>query len=269
VRWLALAMVAFLALSGCGGKDGGNKVRLGDGSKVGLDVDKDQRPTDDFHGTISGVVVDDAIYPLPGANVGIPARHIAIVAGEDGRFVIENVTAGLHVIEVSKEGYRTAQATVNVHGGKVAKAVIISARVPIPEPYHRTQKYDTYANAAQGAAFGYQDTRFVASVDDQPVASLVVEAQWDDPVTSMSEDSVLRYSVTPQSDAAVAVSGSSPNPFYHAFDQTFLPPHEFAVAVQVDPDPTVVFSEMTGVIYVTVFYIDPAPPGWSFLEGDT
>lgn len=60
--------------------------------------------------TIRGIVVDKAsLSPLPGANVAVLSTDpvMGAAAGADGRFAIENVPAGRHLLQASFVGYQT------------------------------------------------------------------------------------------------------------------------------------------------------------------
>lgn len=263
MRWVALAVAALL-LAGCGGKDtGANKVRLGDGNQVSLDLRPDQQPDpDDLYGAISGIVVNDAIYPIAGANVSLRGLGRGIDTDSNGRFVFERVPPGLWVAVVHKDGHLEGLGTLNVKSGDVAKAVLMAKRVPYVAPYHQTVEFQTFASAN---AFIDGRPEYVVGLDGN-VQDVIVEALWS-PLTSPSNP--LRYRIEPERAGETHVlTGTSANPMRFAVPDDNLPIGTYAVRVQVYPDLVTAPPESSGRIFVTSFYVEPAPDGWSFVRGD-
>jgi outer membrane receptor protein involved in Fe transport len=56
-------------------------------------------------GSISGLVVDEAGDPLPSATVVIASIGVAATTDENGRFLLTGVPAGIHILEVSCQGF--------------------------------------------------------------------------------------------------------------------------------------------------------------------
>jgi outer membrane receptor protein involved in Fe transport len=75
-------------------------------------------------GAIGGRVVDASGDPLPGANVTLTQTERGAATEPDGRFVIEGVPAGVHVLRVSLVGYETAEDTVDVRRGQMTQVAI-------------------------------------------------------------------------------------------------------------------------------------------------
>jgi TonB-linked SusC/RagA family outer membrane protein len=72
-------------------------------------------------GTVTGAVTDASSgRPLTGAQVSITALQIGGLTNTEGRFVLLNVPAGQHAIEVQRLGYRTATQSVSVQSGGTA-----------------------------------------------------------------------------------------------------------------------------------------------------
>ena len=73
-------------------------------------------------GSVAGRIIDaDTKQPLPGATVQIRGLSLGAAARLDGRFTVERVPEGLHVLEVKYLGYRThLESDVRVVRGKAA-----------------------------------------------------------------------------------------------------------------------------------------------------
>ena len=269
MRWcavLALALSA-VALAGCGDKDdGANQVRLGDGSRISLDLPEEQQPApDDIRGAVSGVVVDEAIFPVPGAVVSIRDRDLEATADEDGRFAFEAMPPGLYTLVVRVDGHGDGLGTVNVRSGQVAKAILQVHRLPALDPYHATLKFDVLYDPLDVWLSGYSD--HVVAFDLQP-KTVVLEAVWSGLADPTASD-LLEYQVQPESDPESSESGGGSNPLRVQLDADFFPPGEYAVRFRVHPSLLASPAESRGDVFLTIFYGDPAPDGWSLARGDT
>ncbi len=78
-------------------------------------------------GVVRGTVVDAAGRPIDNANVQtLPPTH-SILTTSSG-FILRNIEYGEYTILVSKEGYKTSSARVEVRGKKVTYANIVMQR---------------------------------------------------------------------------------------------------------------------------------------------
>ncbi len=69
-------------------------------------------------GTVTGAVRSAANgQPIPGAQVAIPELNIGILANNVGRFLLQNVPAGTHTVQVQYIGYTALTAEVTVTAG--------------------------------------------------------------------------------------------------------------------------------------------------------
>ncbi len=68
-------------------------------------------------GRITGRIMDDDGRPLPGARVLVGREPVSVPAGEDGRFVVNHLAPGEHVLSAGLQGYRGATATVSLGAG--------------------------------------------------------------------------------------------------------------------------------------------------------
>ncbi len=71
-------------------------------------------------GQVTGVVTSDMGVPLANATVTVVGTQLGALTSENGRYLILNVPAGEHVIEVQLIGYATQQQTVTVVAGQPA-----------------------------------------------------------------------------------------------------------------------------------------------------
>lgn len=105
MRWLALASLLTLALSGCFGASPGATDQTGAVAATGL---------------LRGVVVDEAIRPLSGAAVGLQlpdgsARNTT--SGDDGTWRVTDLPAGAYLVTVTLAGFLDHRTTANVTAG--------------------------------------------------------------------------------------------------------------------------------------------------------
>jgi hypothetical protein len=269
VRWsLALALaLAAVALAGCGGKDSGaNQVRLGDGTRISLDLPEEQQPAaDDIRGAVSGVVVNEGIFPVGGAQVAVRDRDLEVTTDEDGKFVFESMPPGLYTLVVRMQGYGDGLGTINVKSGQVVKSILQVQHLPVFEPYHTTLKFDVVYDPAEAILYGMPDQ--LVAFDLHP-ATTILEAVWSG-LTAVPESDQLFYEVHSEVDPDIFQQGSGPNPLRVQFDADFFPANEYAVRFNVYPDWASSPSESRGDVFLTFFYVDPAPDGWSLADGDT
>lgn len=105
MRWAVLLVLVPL-LAGCSGGSDGT-----DGSA--------NRPSDPSLGALAGVVVDDAVRPVAGANVTarLADRTANATTDAGGLFRIDGLTPGAYIVEVSKAYYGTLQQAIDVRAG--------------------------------------------------------------------------------------------------------------------------------------------------------
>jgi hypothetical protein len=251
-------------LAGCGGKSTAGTVRLGNGDRMSLDLPSSEQPKpDDIRGAVSGVVVDDAIFPVANATVTVRDRDWKDTSDANGRFSFPEEPPGLYTLVVHADGHADGLATVNIHSGEVAKAIVLVARVPRAEPYHTTWAFDK-ARTVDNYADGITDDLVPF---DSPPATVVVESVWD-PLTSI-DSNVLGYNVTGEKHHDHGRAGDGPNPLRLQFDAGDLPRDEYALHVHVMPSNIALPIEVRGKTLVTLFYVSPAPDGWSLAAGDS
>ena len=266
MRWLLPVALALL-LAGCGGKDGGaGQVRLGDGTRISLELPEEQQPAaDDIRGAVSGIVVNEAIFPVANATVAVRDRDLEATTDADGRFVFEDMPPGLYTLGVRMEGYGDGLGTINVKSGLVTKSILQIQHLPVRDPYHTTIKASVVYNEVDAMYSGAPDQ--LVAFDMQP-STVILEAVWTGLVDATVED-ILQYDVQPESDPELAQSGGGPNPLRVQLDPDFFPRGEYAIRYSVQPSFLSPSLESRGDVFLTIFYVEPAPDGWSLARGDS
>jgi len=263
VAWAALALLTLLLLAGCSAAPAQPVVEVAPGQTVS--VSEPPKPT---LGTVSGIVGDDALHPLPGVAVTVLSLNVTATTGSGGQFAIVNVPEGVWIVEGSLKDHQAVQTTVEVEAGKVAKAVLLLPRLPPTDPYRTTFKADGYVTSdLNGLLFGHANATVSFQLDHARAATIVAEARVDG-LTSL-DPQPLDYSLQPPADPRPVLEGPAANPLLLRIDPRVLPPGradwDFQVVLK-DLAPTVAVQAHQ-VTVVTVFYNQPAPDGWSMLAG--
>ena len=69
--------------------------------------------------------------PIPGARVGFPELDLFALSDADGLAVLTTIPAGTHVLEVTMDGYATAQSLVEFSPGAAAEGEVALGTEPI------------------------------------------------------------------------------------------------------------------------------------------
>lgn len=260
---LSLLLLAAL-LAGCSQAEAPKEVEIAPGQTVS--VSEAPRPS---LGTVSGIVGDDALYPLAGVQVSILGLNMTTTSRQGGQFVLVNVPAGLYILEGSLKDHATAQTTVDVQPDKVARAVLLLARLPATDPYHTTFKQDAHIDASVGTFFvgDFQNTTMDFTLDQSKAVTLVAESTWDGTIES-ADGKPLAYDLQ-GADLHSILADSAANPFTVRIDGRVLPPGHDRFSFTAGPrdlGPQLML-ESKGTIFMTVFYNEAAPDGWSMLTG--
>lgn len=263
---IVATLLVAAALAGC--SDGGNEpvaVEVAPGQTI--TVSEAPKPT---HGIVSGIVGDDALYPLPNATVWVLSLNLSAQTDSNGRFAIVNVPAGVYILEGSKKDHSTVQTTVDVIPGETARAVLLLGRLPSTDPYHITFQQEAFVEFDAGGFITSRNNATLSfSRDPSRAVTVVVESTWEGIIQS-TEEAPLSYYVQ-EVGLRTIVAGRAANPFSFHLDARILPPDHDQFLFTVEPgfmEPTVM-AEARGNLFVTMFYNEAAPPGWSILNGDT
>jgi hypothetical protein len=136
------------ALSGCATPDKAGTEPQADFSTLGLDATATT-------GVLRGIVVDDAIRPIAGANVTLsPAANGAAVTTAEGTFGFDGLAAGTYFVRVSKAGYNDTQAAADVVAGVAEPPItkVLLVRNPATAPYVEALTFNGFLSF--GASIG-------------------------------------------------------------------------------------------------------------------
>lgn len=275
---LGLAVLG-VALAGCSDSSPSGKVS---------GIELQQVDNTAYLGSISGVVVDEAIRPVPGAQLSLLNRMGSNATSDaDGLFVFEALEPGLYTISVAPipEGERRfygIQTTAEVVAGETAKVRVVLPSDVTPVPFHVTLAFDGFFQVGSGF------------VDE--VLTLYVYNKTVGPVTTPSPTCTCKWAFgaaeTVQTfvvDLARQDTVESPSPTFWAFllesdiddnDIWFcydnpcnahVPGANFSAearnfTIEVWSDPAWVAVQQSFELFVTIFYAAPAPEGWSFMD---
>jgi hypothetical protein len=267
-RGMPLLVAGFLSLLLAGCSQGPTEpvaVEVAPGQVV--TVTEAPKPT---HGIVSGIVGDDALYPLPNATIWVLGLNLSAKTDGNGRFAMVNVPAGIYILEGSKKDHATVQTTVDVQPGETARAVLLLARVPSTDPYHVTFRQEAFVEArTAGLSFSSENTTLTFTLDPSRALTLVLESTWEGIIQS-TEERPLTFELQEVGLRTILADRAS-NPFTLHVDARILPPGHDRFLFTVEPsglEPTVM-AQAHGELLATLFYNEPAPPGWSVLGGDS
>jgi hypothetical protein len=152
---LALAVLLSAALAGCSGGDGGAPAPADD---AGQFDDLGVRPSSTT-GVLLGVVVDEAIRPIEGAQVGLTqadGSDLGKVTDPQGRFAFGDLPAGTYFIKVSHPLFSPSQTSAEVAAGVEDPPVVRVqlTRLFAQDPYTETIKFDGYIACAYSIVVG-------------------------------------------------------------------------------------------------------------------
>jgi hypothetical protein len=264
--WLALAAAAAVLaplLAGCSSAPPPQPVvEVVPGQT--LTVSEAPKPS---KGTVSGIVGDDALYPLKGATITILSLNLSATTTAGGQFAIVNVPEGIYIVEGSLKDHATVQTTVEVEAGKVARAVLLLARLPPSDPYHTTFKAETFIEfqVADAGFVGDGNQSLTFTLDPSKRMTLVGESTWSGIETT--DPTPLQFHLQGL-DLHDILVGDEPNPFSVHLDPRILPPgpDEFRFGVGPKPFSPIVLVQSRGTIFMSVFYNEAAPDGWTMLD---
>ncbi len=240
-----------------------------------------QGKTSDERGAIRGVVVDAAIKPLAGAVVELVGQHRNVTTLESGEFAFDLLEPGTYFVEAKAARYLVAQNSVQVVAGKSEPVRIILEGDGVPYPRHVTEKFVGHADFDLG----------VVVEDSLPMQCLCNWTIYPEPgfKTFVVEGSGSTSTPRPPDTGQPLLEGQTLRQIYWTFldkEQTHGTGYnytDFPFTSHVAGDKfTDATSEITVTvgggflppgqmqfdIFVTTFYVDPAPPGWSLINGD-
>lgn len=280
-------------LAGCSDANGsdGTSVELAGGGSVQLENLENQAGK----GSISGVVVDEAIRPLGGVNLTLGGRAVSTLTDDGGLFVFRDLEPGLYTIIAGSyaspgKNFLATQTTAEVLAGETAKVRIVLPTDPAPVGYHgTTMKFDGFYEVGSG---------FVDEVLDLYVFNQTYGTPAGNVTTPPGPNCICRFSFDAETNVSTFVvelvwEESNPAPEFWTFDLNSeyengdlffceqgspclahisggnYTPESRRFSIGVWTDPSWVYVNQPFQLFVTLFYVTPAPSGWSFVAGDT
>jgi hypothetical protein len=280
-RWLALAFAVLLA--GCAGDppaSEGKAVDAENGAQDVADQGFQEVETSVATGGITGVVVDEAIRPLADVNVTLVQASLHATTDAEGLFAFEGLEPGAYSLAVEASDYVAVMQTVTVEAETATKVkvVLISASAA-DGPYHTSYAFrgfmDAYVGLASWAVELFLEPvsnqtlcqcSFPITVDEHPV-EFVLEGLWTESVPDAS--GLGWYWEFTTRDEGTVQSSFTQSPMYALVSGGDYPPENFDYTARLTGPWAGVLVQQHFDLYVTVFYRDHAPEGWSLLNGDT
>lgn len=273
VRPLALLAVLGLLLAGCSDKapvDDG--LRLPDGSTVPLDGSGTSATT----GAIAGVVVDEAIRPVPGALVSAIGVDATATTDDSGVFHLGDLAPGFLAFTVGADGFLAIQASAEVVAGKVVQSKVQLVRDTSPQPYHQTYALDGLMQAWVGIG------QFVAEIvipggsglcncrlTVQPEGNLtdaVVEAVWEQSFPDPAGLAEYYLSVEEVDDDGFLETQYCYSPCRMHLSAGDMDWRGGPIEARLDGADAWPSYNQQIKLFVTLFYNGPAPQGWTLQD---
>jgi hypothetical protein len=273
---IGLALTALVVLvAGCGSP-------APDGAPgLGPDVTLDE---DSALGVIAGVVVDQAIRPVAGATVELEGTGRNTTTDAGGSFLLRDVEPGTHFLTASGGGISDVQTSVEVRAGEVSRVKLQGVYTFVPMPFHETHKFSGHIDFYGG--YGHFAVQVVA--DAFAPGALPCNCFWN--VTAGPEAKT--FVVEGDGQVTVPDATGEVHSVYWEFVGDYLGDNqdirsgltEFPFTTHIDAEsfdnstdqwllrvtgglwPS---GQMDFDLFVTVFYREPAPDGWSLIAGDT
>lgn len=276
---LSAICVLALVLAGCSDAPApADEILLesgGDGADTltGGEAPTEQPPQAGQRGYVAGHVVNDALYPVEGATVDLPGMDDTATTLEDGAFSFADLWPGPYRVTATAPGHRSAEAIVEVVADEIVKLRFVLQRVAPPSPYHETQSFTGFAEVAPpdappSATWFCQSCTFIVEVEPEGLKGLVIEAFRETPPGSEAYGAEYYVYVASMESGRGLATCYCPNPArVELTEDDLTSDFEFYVDVRprsgLMPEFSVSFE-----VYVTAFYHDPPPEGWTFVQGE-
>ena len=242
-------------------------------------------------GSISGVVVDEAIRPIAGVNLTLLGPQLTVASNEGGQFIFEDLDPGLYTVSAAPltaaDGrlFLGIQTTAEVVAGQTAKVRMVLPPDPTPQPYHTIYKWDAYDEVNAGIVDGgYEIVRTGFANDtlpplcDQcafffhpegPAHTFLFEAVWEESIEDPTDGETSYYWVLEDVEGEADYSDDyCTSPCYVPIDATPYA-NVTTLSISVYPDEDWVAYQQRWQMFMTVWYLAPPPEGWSVVAGDT
>ncbi|MBI2078951.1 MAG: carboxypeptidase regulatory-like domain-containing protein [Euryarchaeota archaeon] len=280
----ATALVAFaLLLAGCAG---------------GKPAQTDPVPTEDGEGLPEGVlnvllgtVVGPDQAPVMNATVEISSLGMVTNTTEAGEYEFVNLEPRDYYVSVSKEGFVTRSARAIVEDGRVFELNFQLEEKSLEVPYNTTLPFSgfiscQFAYATNPENVQYQDCGGALDANNQVVkeyvvgpnsAQVIIEAEWVPKQDLAERLTMVVESVGFGHQDIVFGQVSSTSPVRMPIDPLVMRKYyptggkirvTFSAAPSLDGDYLDVglAFQQDYKLYATVFYVDPGPPGFSYVK---
>ena len=227
-------------------------------------------PSPKTRGHIAGVVVDEAIRPIEGARVQLPGLDLERTTDRDGSFGFVDLHPGPYFITVNATGYYFAEAVLHVGEDEFTRAKVILTAIPPPDPYRVMQSFEGYTELTSDPFLGFPFCNacdFDFYIDRPGLKAVILEAVYDGSATT----SGFRYYFYQEGEQYYesVTSGSSGNPMRIEVRDDDLPADQDHFRLSIEPESFPVPEQSKRFqVYVTAFYNELPPNGWSFVAGD-
>jgi hypothetical protein len=228
-------------------------------------------------GAIAGVVVDDAIRPVKDASVQVQGQSGNLTTGANGTFAVKDLAPGVYFVSVHAPHFLPVQTSAEVRAGQATTVRVLLPSDNRPEPYHQTMKFDGFIQASVGIVTYATDllandtgvsmcTCTLYFRNDPTLQTIVYEAVWTETTPPPTGPSKFYWEVEEVNASHIESSYENSPILKH------LPATEWA-------NTTAMQARLTGPaewvetnqayeMFVTLFYLTPAPDDWSFVQGD-
>lgn len=197
VLTLVAILLAVPLLTGClglGGDDGGADDQ----------IQKQRATVDERSGGIEGVVTDDAVQPVVGANVTIVETDETVRTVSDGSFAFSHVSPGAYTLAVTAPGFVSAKEEVTVSAGQASAVDFLLTHLVSKQAFTQQFEFNAFIECALGAGVNLSaagggtggitwatcstlnlqgnttNDRFLDTIElEPPIETLVWEADWD------------------------------------------------------------------------------------------
>ncbi|MFA5944537.1 MAG: carboxypeptidase-like regulatory domain-containing protein [Candidatus Thermoplasmatota archaeon] len=227
-------------------------------------------PSPKTRGHIAGVVVDEAIRPIADARVHLPGLDLERLTDRDGTFGFLDLHPGPYFITVNATGYYDAEAVLEVGEDEFTRAKVILKAIPPPDPYRVMQSFEGYTELTTDPILGFSfcgQCEFDFYVDRPGLHTVVTEAVYDG---AASSSGVRYYYYTDSTDYYDGfATGSTGNPLRVEVRDEDIPDTEDHFRLTIEPESFPVPEQSKRFqVFVTAFYNEGPPTGWSFVAGD-
>lgn len=262
-RW-ALCIVILLLLAGCTTKE-----------PTAPAEDSDNAST---LGRISGATVTPDIRPINGVAVSMMPGNFETESNLFGGFTFSNIPPGTYELTATHKDFLSANQTVVVVPGQTIKPrlVLKTDEPPVPQhvtdtfpgfiPLHTGPAEETTSEAQRQAGLG--NCTCVFDIEPrQMMETMVIEATWTDSVAP-AQPTKFRWTLTIDDNRTFNGAGAHPLLVHLNAADVGGWQNATSMVLTLAPDEIWPAFEQDFTLYVTIFQVTPAPPDWSFLDGD-